>query len=281
MPVINFVKAICLTAGLSVFGWSLPADDPRPLIPQVRVEKIDSTELGEVREFWISLPDGYAESSEKYPVLYMFDGEMNFNSGLIGGLRHAVQMREMPEFIIVGITNTDRSKDIFPEVVTFGDGTKAGGRADPFLDFVRKELIPQVDKNYRTDGRRILYGTSNTGFTAVYALFHCPDLADDYIAASATLKVPVFQDNRDAWIREYKGGRRRLVLVMGENDFPTIISGNGELKEKIDSLKPADLSCRLAVIDRGEHVPANALLEGLRRLFEGWKPEPEEPGGNK
>ncbi|MCK7479501.1 MAG: alpha/beta hydrolase-fold protein [Candidatus Moduliflexus flocculans] len=77
----------------------------------------------------------------------------------------------MPEFIVVGVINTDRSKDIFPEVVTYRDGTKDGGRADAFLDFVGEELVPQVEKTYRTEPLRVLYGTSNTGFTAVYALF--------------------------------------------------------------------------------------------------------------
>jgi len=72
-------------------------------------------------------------------------------------------------------------------------------------------------------------------------------------------------------IRDFKGGPSRLILVMGERDFPTIISGNGELKEKIDALAPEGLSCRLAVIGNGGHVPAGSLLEGLRLLFEGWK----------
>ena len=58
---------------------------------------------------------------------------------------------------------------------------------------------------------------------------------------------------------------------MGERDLPTVLSQNGELKEKFDLYAPPDLACRFAVIANGEHVPANALLEGLRYLFEGWK----------
>ena len=34
---------------------------------------------------------------------------------------------------------------------------------------------------------------------------------------------------------------------------------------------PSGLTCRLRVIESGEHVPPNALVEGLRVLFEGWK----------
>ncbi len=262
---------------LGWFGFTAPSassDGPQagaqPVLA-VRVEKIASAKVGETREFWISLPDGYDASGEKYPVLYMMDGDFNFSSGIIGGVRFAALMGQMPEFIIVGIKNTDRGKDIFPEEVTYGDGSKDGGRADQYLDFIREELVPHIDKNYRTENFRVIYGTSNTGFTAVYALFRNPDMANAYIAASATLSIPSFRAKRDDWVRDFKGGKRRLVAVMGENDLPTVLSQNGALKEAIDTLAPPDLTGRFLVIENGGHVPVDALTQGLCALFEGWK----------
>ena len=237
----------------------------------IQAGKVESVRVGEAREFWVSLPDGYNDSPLRFPVVYMMDGDFNFNSGGIGALRHSAQMGEIPEFIVVGIKNTDRSKDIFPEEVSYPDGSKDGGRANQYLDFVREELIPRVERTYRTGSYRVLYGTSNTGFTAVYALFRNPATADAYVAASATLSIPSFRKERDDLVRDFKGGERRLFLVMGEDDLPTVISLNGALKETIDMLAPAGLSCRLAVIRGAEHVPANSLLEGLRGLFDGWK----------
>jgi hypothetical protein len=258
-------------AALFFLPAAVHAANPELPLP-VRSERIASLKVGETREFHVSLPDGYAGSGEKYPVLYMLDGEFNFNSGVIGGLRHAAQLGEMPEFIIVGIRNTDRSLDCFPEEITYSDGSKAGGRADRFLDFIGQELIPHIEKNYRCQPLRVLYGTSNSGFTAVHALFRNPELADYYVAASATLRVPYFLSKRDQLVRDFKGGERKLSLVMGENDFPTILSQNGELKEKCDVIAPAGLACRFTVVEDAGHVPDNALLQGLRRLFAGWKP---------
>jgi enterochelin esterase-like enzyme len=242
-----------------------------PLPIPVKVEALDSAKVGERREFWVSLPDRYDESIDTYPVLFMMDGQQNFNSGVIGGVRQAAWLGEVPEFIIVGIKNTNRSKDIFPEEVVYPDGTRDGGRANQYLDFVREELIPRIEKRYRTSGYRVLYGTSNTGFTAVHALFRHPDLANAYIAASATLSVPSFRSARDGLVGSFKGGRRDLVLVMGEHDLPTVISLNGALKETIAMKAPSGLTCRLRVVERGEHVPPEALVEGLRLLFQGWK----------
>lgn len=253
------------------------AAEPATLPLPIEHGSVDSTRLGETREYWVSLPDGYREAGKRFPVVYMMDGEMNFNSGCIGGVRIAAQMGEIPDFILVGIRNTDRDKDVYPDVVTYADGTKAGGRANQYLDFVREELIPKVEKTYRTDGYRVLYGTSNTGFTAVWALFRSPGIADAYVAASATLRVPSFLEKREGLVREFKGGKKKLSLVMGERDFPTIISQNGALKELIDTTAPTGLSCRLAVLRGAEHVPANSLVAGLRDLFDGWKPTAPAP----
>lgn len=249
---------------------AIGAEGPSLPLP-VQVGTLASALVGESREYWVSLPDAYRDGSSRFPVVYMMDGDHNFNSGGIGALRHAAQLGEIPDFIVVGIKNTDRSKDIFPEVVTYKDGSKDGGRANQYLDFIRFELMPLVEKTYRTESYRVLYGTSNTGFTAVYALFRDPTTADAYVAASATLSIPSFRKDRDKLVQDFKGGKRKLALVMGEHDLPTVISLNGALKETIASAAPPGLTCRLAVVRGGEHVPASSLVEGLRLLFEGWK----------
>jgi hypothetical protein len=246
------------------------AERPRLPLP-IRIETLESVRVGEPREVWVSLPDGYDSTTDRFPVVYLLDGDFNFNSGTIGGLRHAAQLGELPEFILVGIKNTNRSKDVFPEEISYPDGTRDGGRANQYLDFIREELIPHVEKTYRTARYRVLYGTSNTGFTAVHALFRSPATADAYVAASATLSIPSFLEKRDELVRGFRGGKRQLALVMGERDLPTVIRLNAALKEVIDSMAPAGLSCQFAVIRSAEHVPPDSLLAGLRDLFDGWR----------
>jgi predicted alpha/beta superfamily hydrolase len=268
-PVRWRIRSASLLTGIWASAMWVAAQ--QPTLPAATVsQEMKSAKLGEMRQFWVSLPDGYGATGEPYPVLYMMDGDFNFNSGGIGGLRYAASLGEIPEFIIVGIKNTDRSKDAFPEEVTYSDGSKGGGRADRYLDFIQTELIPYIDRTYRTQTYRVLYGTSNTGFTAVHALLHRPELASAYIAASATLSVRGYLAERDERIRTFAGGRRQLVLVMGEQDLPTVLVQNSALKERVEALAATGLTCRLTVIEGAGHVPAASLVTGVRCLFEGW-----------
>jgi predicted alpha/beta superfamily hydrolase len=236
-----------------------------------RYHKIYSEKIGENREINVSVPEEYESKGKRYPVIYMMDGELNATPGFIGGIRYLESLGKMPEFIIVGIRNTDRGKDVFPDIVTFSDGTQDGGRADKYLGFIHEELIPFIEKNYRTENYRILFGTSNSGFTTVYDMFKNQGFFNAYIAASATLSIPSFNSARDSLVKNWQGGARTLVLVMGENDFPTIIRLNGALKEVVDINNPEGLSCRLSVIQGEGHVPASSIVVGLESLFQDWK----------
>jgi predicted alpha/beta superfamily hydrolase len=54
----------------------------------------------------------------------------------------------MPETIIAAIENVDRERDsTITKLMTKHENTMGGGKN--FLDFIEKELISYVDKNYR------------------------------------------------------------------------------------------------------------------------------------
>ena len=100
----------------------------------------------------------------------------------------------MSEMIVVGITNTDRTRDLSPTHVTttVGGGNTAlqfptSGGADKFLKFIETELIPEIEKRYRTQPYRILAGHSLGGLFAIHAMLSRPDVFQSYIAVSPAL----------------------------------------------------------------------------------------------
>jgi predicted alpha/beta superfamily hydrolase len=85
---------------------------------------------------------------------------------------------------------TDRTRDLTPTHADIKnpDGTvtafPTSGGADRFLDFIQTELIPEIEKRYRTAPYRIFAGRSLGGLLAIHALFTRPDLFNAYIAVS-------------------------------------------------------------------------------------------------
>jgi predicted alpha/beta superfamily hydrolase len=101
--------------------------------------------------------------------------------------------RVIPDMIVVAIPNTDRTRDLTPSHAT-NDNTgnelaflKSSGGGSRFLDFLKKELIPHIDSNYRTMPYRILVGHSFGGITVINALYTMPETFNAYIAIDPSL----------------------------------------------------------------------------------------------
>lgn len=133
--------------------------------------------LNENRDYWVQLPNNYQKSTQTYSVIYVLDADIN--APLVAALQHFLTRGRMPlasEAIIVGITNTNRTRDFTPTHVENspnitqqrgGDYTQSGG-AKNFLAFMGTELLPLIDRTYRTNGNRTLVGHS---FGALFSLY--------------------------------------------------------------------------------------------------------------
>src|SRR5829696_3862621 len=120
---------------------------------------IRSQAVGEDRTVLVRVPPDYERTDARYPVVYMLDAHPPQNSMMAGLVEQQAWGGMMPDVILVGILNTNRTRDMTP---TPGDRPGAGG-AKNFLQFIEAEVIPFVDKNYRTEPYRILAGHSLAG----------------------------------------------------------------------------------------------------------------------
>ncbi len=174
----------CLAAGLAT------ASEPITIGETV---KIQSEILGEERTILISTPNDYSRSQEAYPVLYMTDGDTHLTHTR-GTADFLVRNGLIPPLIIVGVANTDRTRDLSPThaSITQDDGTvrelPTSGGAPRFLDFFEQELFPYIDSHYRTRPFRLLAGHSFGGLFALNALFTRPQMFGAVLAVSPSLR---------------------------------------------------------------------------------------------
>jgi len=131
-------------------------------VPTVSIgteHKLVSRALGEERSYWLSLPASYEKDAfyrqKKYPVLVLLDADRNFPFACsMIQFMSAGETEQLPEMIVVAVVNTDRTRDM-----TAG----LGGQPDHFLTFLESELLPQIDRHYRTLPYRVLAGHSLAG----------------------------------------------------------------------------------------------------------------------
>lgn len=189
-------KLFFLSYLIFIFNYSI-AQDKHP-ITIGNIEQIDSKILNEEREIWIYVPndnDNDIYQKKKYPVVYLLDGDAHFYSmmGMIHQLSSINGNTTMPKMIIVGIPNTNRSRDLTPskpdkphqyapkEMIA----TSGGG--DQFMSFIEKELIPHIDANYPTEQYRMFIGHSLGGLMVMDTYLNKPDLFSSYISIDPSM----------------------------------------------------------------------------------------------
>lgn len=178
-------KLIILLASL-LYGLVVNAEPVS--IPGTETKPIYSDIVQQDYQLLVNLPAGYAQGKQHYPVLYLLDAQWDFP--LISSI-YGEQYYDgfVPGLIIIGITwggknpNPDqlRRRDFTPSDV---DQDGSSGGAENFLNFIQQELIPFVDKHYRTTEQRTLMGSSLGGLFTLYSLFNQPNLFANYIPSS-------------------------------------------------------------------------------------------------
>lgn len=146
----------------------------------------NSPQLGNNRTILVYLPPGYEKNvNERYPVLYMHDGNNVFD--VVGSANNMewtadetaerlIQEKAIQKLIIVAIYNTENR---FKEYTPFVDKNYGGGDGDKYLAFIVDTVKPFIDKTYRTQadrGHTSICGSSLGGLISLYALQKYPDV---------------------------------------------------------------------------------------------------------
>jgi predicted alpha/beta superfamily hydrolase len=122
----------------------------------------------------------------KYEVIYVFDAQAREYFDNVHSSLSFLNNSQFP-MIVVGIVSEKRNKDFLPKnecPETFKDYNGNLGDADKFIGFLCDELIPYIDKHYRTLPKRISIGHSNGATFITYCLLKNPGIFDAYIAIS-------------------------------------------------------------------------------------------------
>ncbi|NQT97571.1 MAG: hypothetical protein HQ562_07505 [Candidatus Marinimicrobia bacterium] len=231
---------------------------------------LQSDILGEQRVLVVGLPEGYDQTTERYPVMYLLDGDFHFHhvTGLIDFL---ADLDLIPRIIVVGLQNTDRDRDFTPTAIA--ERPTSGG-ADNFLTFLEDELFPAIDGQFRTVPHRILVGHSLGGLFSIHAMLIKPELFNAHIIISPHV---IYDDDfillQAGRLMETIGySPKALYMAIGEEERE-ILNPSKRMNRIIKNNKYKDFRLKFEVLDNTDHgsVVHKAVYNGLEFIYSDWK----------
>lgn len=280
----RIVAALCLMAVLSGCAATRPEPPvgltPLDVLPALRGDyfPIHSAATGRTYHIHVRLPEGYDPAAATlYPTVYLTDGDSLFP---ILAANHLFLTYDdgLPEAIVVGIAYGGFDPAVNRRNIDFqspGEGVAPDvAGASAFQRFLKAELIPGIERRYRSDAaRRVLFGQSRGGAFVLYSAVTDPDLFWGRISSNPSITPGIESllepaapaSRRDLGLVVTSGTQDRADLQVEAAQWLSVWEARPERPWRLFGER----------IEGGTHAAnaPDAYRTGLRRLF-GVNPAP-------
>lgn len=244
-----FLSALFLAAAAAC------AAPPPYVLDNTEVRELRSPALKRDYQLMVALPESYAGSQRRYPVLFVTDA--NYAFPVVRNIAQRLAKHAgMEEVIVVGLSYAkgdsggySRRRDYTPSVPRRGGYTSdmpgrkpAFGEAAAYGRFIAAEVFPVIAAQYRADmGRKAFVGHSYGSLLGLELLLTRPATFDYYILGSPSL----WFDGGVMFEREkaYAAGHRDLAasVYFGIGGRETLAPGKQRSRAEEDADMVADL----------------------------------------
>jgi len=213
-------------------------------------------------KIWVYLPPNYDETSKKYPVIYMHDGQNLFDNATsyigeweVDETLNTLFKKTGKGFIVVGIENggTERINEYTPwENEKYG-----GGKGEIYINFILNTLKPYIDATYRTKKQQKhtgLIGSSLGGLISYYGGLKYPKTFGKIGALSTSFW---FSNKVDNFTEKFGNTKKvKLFLLVGEKEGEDMVTGTKKTKKLLleTGFKPSNLTSKIN--PKGKHNEA-------------------------
>jgi len=233
-------------------------------------ETIESNKLKENRTFTVYLPKNYeANVVNKYPVMLVLDGEY-LAQPINGILNYSNYWDDLPEIIIVAVNQNYAEKRYIDS--EFDENGLPSGSGAKFFEFIGLELLPYVEKKYRTLPFRIIAGHDTTASFLNAYLYKDNPVFDAYISLGA--EFPTAMETRVA--DRLKSIKKNIFYyhASADGDITELKEKAIALDENIKNSIPQNLKYRFNFFENASHysLVAKAIPEALYFIFDRYQP---------
>jgi predicted alpha/beta superfamily hydrolase len=261
--------------------------------PDIKEFTIQSKILNQKRKITIYKPPVLPEYAEAVsPVLYVLDGEYfaDYFFTLVNYL--CERFPGNPPITVVGIENEPsamdetgnfnrlgRDRDLTPLVANTKDSAtfKTSGGADKYLNYIKEEIFPFVEKNYKKPPYRVLAGASLGGFLVMHTFLTHHEMFDAYMAISPAMYInnSAYMKVAEKAINNANERNNRLFISIGneaKHNVTNAILVDSLLRQK--NLK--GLSYQFSYYPKEGHASIRTWYDGFHYIFMLDKPSGEK-----
>jgi predicted alpha/beta superfamily hydrolase len=183
----SFTYAPNLVIDVVVNGWEGTTTLTSTALSNVKIvsDSFYIPQLNKTRRVWIYLPNDYAtQTTKRYPVMYMHDGQNVFDviTSYAGewGVDETLSAKENnwdKGCIVVAVDHGGASR--INEYSPYKNPTYGGGEGEAYCDFIAHTLKTYIDSAYRTKPEReytAIAGSSVGGLISFYAAVTYPEV---------------------------------------------------------------------------------------------------------
>jgi predicted alpha/beta superfamily hydrolase len=266
------------------------------LQPGVEMHTLHSENLSQDLLLFVKLPFAYQNENKNYPILYCLDGNYYFPFYSAPSFVFEAPWNDAKKIIIVGVgyaIDDDRMKGLaqivtwrtrdfspvqsrkikersknFLKTVFKEDMEIHTGGAEMFLRSLCDEVIPFVERNYRTDNQnRGLAGYSLGGTFGLYTLFQKSHYFQNYFVGSPWIWQELF-DKEKKFAESHQDLQARVFMSLGSEET-NYLEDFTKIKECLESRAYPRLDLDTQIFEGEDHNSciAPAISRALRWFY--------------
>ncbi|MCB4797995.1 alpha/beta hydrolase [Neotamlana laminarinivorans] len=240
---------------------------------QVIYKKLESLKLDQTREIKIQLPRGYENNPEKkYPIFIVLDGDYMFEV-VAANVDYLSYWQDMPDAIVVGVNQVDTR---FEDSMYGQQNSLPIDSSASFFEFIGIELVPYIEKTYRTTGFRVLVGHGSTANYINYFLLKPLPLFSGYIVSSPEL-APNMLDYIPERFQKLED-KTFYYLANTKKDSKSVLEMTSALNQDLVSIDNPNIEYTYKLYEGASHysLPTRVIPEAIEQFFKIYQPISKE-----
>lgn len=231
---------------------------------QVNYQTLKSEKLGGSRDLKILLPRGYSQDTKKkYPLIVVLDGDYMFEA-VTGNTDFYSYWEDIPEAIVVGI---NQSNTRFEDAMYSDQNSFPVDSGADFFEFISLELLPHMQKNFRTENFKMIIGHGETANFINYFLLKDQPVFQAYVVLSPDL-APQTGDYVSERLQSIDS-KVFYYMATSTNDVPVIKSKTEAFDKQLKALESKNVLYNFDLFEGPSHytLPAHAIPKALESIF--------------